>query len=232
MDDKLRKLEKAALSDFTVPNLVKLQTARYRAGLEGIGREKLVEWWKKAHEILEEPTPIPFYNDRPGYHTLHGYFRVYQNRFNVAIRETFGHGFEKPEPFDSILRIDVSAQWSWDSLPFPGRAPVRFQFIDGDLFVPIIPSMPNYAELKKRMGWEGWPQDLLKANVFQTLEEVLDNMCEIRFLYGERDYLIGNHHQKCNNCSRPMEIRQIIFGGGGIPQRRYSYYRCVRCLGN
>ena len=171
-DTELRYLERLALTERTVPNLVRLQLARYRAGLVGVGRPKLESWWQAAHRVLAEgenrPPVHPHFMGEPNKHRLHGHYTLY----NVAFCQYFDQNRIPETNIAEIILGDRDAD-RFGSGSFPAGLTVRAFLLDSDTLIMVHPSLDNYYDLLKHVPHSPWPEDLLEENDYETLEHIL-----------------------------------------------------------
>lgn len=217
-DTELRWLERRALTERTLENLLTLQLARYRAGLQGIGRNKLKSWWDAAHQVLAEngrPPIHPSFLGDPDPHKLHGHFELY----NVAISQYLD---QNRIPMTNIMEIKVGDRGRdrFDDI-WPGGPLIIAYLLDADTLVMVYPALGNYYQLRDHLPHDPWPEDLQELNDYETLPEILEAMAEMLFLHLWGSELVEENAPECDNCGHPREMRH---------RHGYNYYYCTRCL--
>lgn len=217
-DTRLRDLERQAQASRTVENLVALQQARFRAGLPGMGQEKLAEWWASAPTVLHEPAhPMSSISFEPNPQRLNGGFENY----DVAIWESFDTRAASTHPLAYSLEIivgegDYMIGHSLELWPRGRLLPALF--LEADLFASWYPKHTHHYD----RYIQPIPVDLLQVNNYNTLGDCLSAMCEALFLYTwDHELLSAGPSRKCNNCGHDREIRR---------RHGHDYYYCARCL--
>lgn len=213
-DEDLRSLERKVQHERTVANLVKLQLARYRAGLQGIGRPKLHLWFEEAGTVLGGAVhPYGLVTPGPDPNKWHGSYQHYP-----VVVASYLH--QDRNPMTDIMYVKIGTGRGYG--PWPSGHKVEAYLLDSDLLALNCPGDPDYYKISKdKLPHSPWETDALAPNNFQTLEELLGLMAERLFLFEYGDDLIETHRPQCNNCGQLRQIRQRM---------GYQYYYCTRCL--
>jgi len=230
-DVDIRDLERLVRMEPTTGNLIRLYTAQYRAGLPGMGLEKIRQWWGDAESTLGDPGwiglgglsaahypihPLDIFGNRlENLNRWHGYWRGH-NPVRIIFLQTM---WREPKYMEHRLEIVMGTGRGLGE--FPNGYKFQAFLLDSGTLAILPPDYGSGTGSSLRdVGLAPWPIELLQPNTFGSLAGLLDHLGERLFLYERGRDLVSVANQICNNCGHPRVVLEW-YG--------HQYYRCNRC---